>query len=117
MATAKAERGTGSLQAALREFVSAHPEGWDHGEWMSFLERIRERGFTTDDPDEIGRQLERERLALRLEQVKGVGPARVRSVVDRYGTLWELSQADVDEIAAVPNISRGLAEEIQHRIG
>lgn len=116
MAITKAVSGTGTLQSALREFASERPDGWDHGDWMSFLDQLRERGFEIDDPEEIGRQLERERLAVRLEQVKGVGPARVRSVVERYGTLWSLSQADVDEIAAIPNMPRGVAEEIQQTI-
>lgn len=116
MAARKAGGATGSRQVALREFASAHPEGWDHREWVSFLDQLRERGFETDDPEEIGRQLERERLSVRLEPVKGVGPARVRALVERFGTVWDLSQADADEIAALPNIPRSVAEEIRQTI-
>lgn len=113
---ARKTRGTGTLQAALREFASARPHGWDHSEWTGFLDQLRERGFEIDDPEKIGRQLERERLTVRLEQLKGVGPARVGSLVERFGTVWNLSQAGADEIAAVPNIPRGVAEEIQQKI-
>lgn len=106
-----------NLREDLRDFASARPEGWDHADWLSFLEHLRERGHGTDDPEEIGRMLESERLATRLEQVQGVGPRRVEALVSRFGTLWELRRASVEEVAAVPNVPRALAERIKERVG
>ena len=101
------------LGADLRQFVSENPHGWGHGEWIGLLDRLRERGHSVDDTEQIGRSLERERLAATLEGVEGVGPQRVRSIVDRYETLWSLRQADVDDVAQSAKIPRPLAERIK----
>ena len=101
------------LGADLRQFVSDNPHGWGHGEWMGLLDQLRERGHSVDDTDQIGRSLERERLAATLEGVEGVGPQRVKSIVDRYETLWSLRQADVDDVAQSAKIPRPLAERIK----
>src|SRR5687768_8777808 len=62
------------LKSELRLFASARPGGWDHDDWMTFLDQLSSRGHDTSDPSDIGRQLERERLAVVLGQVRGLGP-------------------------------------------
>ncbi|HEX5452044.1 MAG TPA: excinuclease ABC subunit UvrC [Candidatus Limnocylindrales bacterium] len=47
-----------------------------------------------------------------LDGIGGVGPARKRALLRVFGSTRQLRKATVDEIAAVPGISRGLAERI-----
>ena len=47
-----------------------------------------------------------------LEGITGIGPARRKELLRRFGGLQELTKAGVDDIAAVPGISRALAERI-----
>jgi excinuclease ABC subunit C len=47
-----------------------------------------------------------------LDDVAGVGPARKRALLRVFGSTRQMRSASVDEIAAVPGISRALAETI-----
>jgi excinuclease ABC subunit C len=47
-----------------------------------------------------------------LDELPGVGPARKRALLRVFGSTRQLRRASVDEIAAVPGISRALAERI-----
>lgn len=49
---------------------------------------------------------------LRGIDIKGLGPKRIEAIADCFGTIWTLLGADLEEIAAVPNIPRSLAEEL-----
>ena len=108
----KAVKETDHLRADLRDFASARPGGWDHDDWLVFLDALQERGHDTSEPEAIGRRLEGERLAVVLSEVAGLGPKRVESLVERFGTLWSARHASVDEIAAVPGIHRSLATRV-----
>jgi excinuclease ABC subunit C len=48
-----------------------------------------------------------------LDEMPGVGPARKRALLRVFGSTKQMRGATVDEIAAVPGISRGLAEKIR----
>lgn len=104
------------LRKDLRDFASGRPQGWNHEDWQAFLEHLRGRGHDTSNSDAIGLALERERLALSLEKIEGVGPQRVKSLADRFTTIWSLRNADVEEIAAAANIRRDLAERIKSSV-
>lgn len=111
---AGAKRAAGpDLQGDLRQFVRDNPHGWGHDEWLGLLDQLRSRGHSVDDTEEIGRQLERERLATRLEGVQGVGPQRVKTISQHFGSIWGLMYADVDDLARSANIPRPLAERIK----
>ena len=101
------------LRADLRAFITARPAGWGHEDWLAFLDHLRERGHDTSDPETIGQALERERLTSMLERVQGMGPRRVGSLVDRYETVYSCARADVDDIAALPGMTRALAEKVR----
>ncbi len=111
------KRGRGAagidLQRDLRDFVSARPQGWEHHDWIAFLESLQERGHNVNDRDAIGLALERERLDLVLDSIRGVGPQRRKALIERYGTIWNLRNADVDEIARTARAPRSLAEQIK----
>jgi excinuclease UvrABC nuclease subunit len=112
------QRGGGEtdLRQDLREFATARPSGWSHEDWLEFLAYLRERGHDTSNADTIGLDLERERLAAVLAGVPGLGPRRMQAVLDRFGSVWNLGRARIDEIASVPTIHRGLAEQIAQRV-
>lgn len=97
----------------LRDFASGRPQGWNHEDWKAFLEYLTNRGHDTSNADAIGLALERERLAMALQHVEGVGPRRTKALVDRFVTIWSLRNADVEEIASVASVRRDLAERIK----
>jgi excinuclease ABC subunit C len=47
-----------------------------------------------------------------LDDLPGVGPARKRALLRVFGSTRQMRSATIDEIAAVPGISRSLAEKI-----
>jgi excinuclease ABC subunit C len=59
---------------------------------------------------------ERRALASPLDEVPGVGPARKKALLRRFGSLARLSRASTEEIAATPGVGRALAEEISSRL-
>jgi hypothetical protein len=100
------------LRADLREFAAARPSGWAHDDWLAFLEALKERGHDTSEPERIGLELERERLAVVLSGIPGIGPRRAESLVARFDTLWSLRRAGVDDVAGAADIPRSLAERV-----
>lgn len=105
------------LRADLRAFASARPEGWGHEDWLSFLDHLKTRGHETGDDTQIGQLLERERLAVLLERIPGMGPRRVQALVERFETAWSAARADVDEVASLPGMNRVLAEKVRQALG
>jgi len=102
------------MRQALRSFVADHRDGWGHGHWESLLQHLKRGGFDTARPDDIGRELERERVRVILEGVgiRGLGPKRREAVVDEFGSLWDLKHASVDELTERSEIPRSLAERL-----
>ena len=59
----------------------------------------------------------RRSLSSSLDEIPGVGPKRKKALIKRFGSLKELSRASVEEIAALPEIPRTLAERIAEILG
>ncbi len=55
-------------------------------------------------------------LASVLDEIPGVGPKRRKALIKAFGSLEKLKQASVDEIAALPEIPKSLAELIAQRL-
>lgn len=106
------------FRARLRDFVTGHEQGWNHHEWLELLCQLTDAGVDTTDPDAIGTALEHERVLVFLEglQVKGLGPKRREAVAARFGRVWDLRHATVDEIAAIPTFQQDLAEALYEAI-
>ncbi|HEX6041806.1 helix-hairpin-helix domain-containing protein [Longimicrobium sp.] len=106
------EKEVDQLAVDLRAFAVARPGGWNHDDWVSFLEHLSTQGHDISDAEGIGRRLEQERLGVILSGVQGLGPKRVQSLVDQFGTLWSLRHAGADDVAAVSGMTRPLAERV-----
>jgi hypothetical protein len=106
------EKEVDQLQADLRAFAIARPAGWNHDDWMAFLGHLAERGHDVSDHGAIGIRLERERLAVALQAIEGLGPRRVESLVERFQTLYSVRHADAAAIAGVQGMTRPLAERV-----
>ncbi len=87
-----------------------------HGAELYLLERIRDEAHRFA----IGyhRKL-RDRRTLRsaLDAVPGVGPARRRALLARFGSLSGVRAAGLDALCELPGISRPLAERILAALG
>lgn len=105
-------RKEAELRKQARDFAAGRPQGWSHDDWIGFLEDLKQRGHNVEDREAIGNLLERERLGLLLENVQGMGPQRVNSVLDRYGNLWRLKEASAEDVARETGLSRPLAEKV-----
>lgn len=102
------------MTARLQTFVEAHPEGWNHEEWLGLLADLEGEGVDVSEHDDIGARLERTRLEWELKRrsVAGLGPKRIEALGKRFGTLWRLRHASADEIARVPSMNRQIAEKV-----
>lgn len=107
----KSEKRVDQLQADLRSFAAARPGGWNHDEWLGFLDSLRASGHDCSDPEAIGASLERERLYVVLDGIEGVGPKRVQALAERFGTLWSARHASVEELVAA-GLQRAAAERV-----
>lgn len=104
------------LKKELREFASARPQGWNHEDWLAFLEDLQSRGHNISDREAIGVALERERLLMALGRVSGIAPARRQAIVKHYNNIWELRNAEAEEIAQVGGISPADADRIKSEL-
>lgn len=102
-----------NLKKDLRDFASARPQGWNHQDWLEFLENLEARGHNISDRELIGSALEKERLLLVLAGIKGIGPQKRQALAEHYGNIWHLRDADLDEIVRVGNVLRKDAERIK----
>lgn len=52
-------------------------------------------------------------LASRLESIPGIGPARRKVLLKHFGSITDIQDADIEELAAVPGITPALAQAIK----
>src|SRR6185295_9112853 len=57
---------------------------------------------------------QRRRLTLRsaLSDIPGIGPGRQRQLLRHFGSIKRVREASVDDLAAVPGMTRGAAEAV-----
>lgn len=52
-----------------------------------------------------------------IEEIPGIGPRRRRLLLRTFGSIEGIRRASVDEIAAVPTMTRRLAEQVREHLG
>ena len=102
------------MSTQLSAFVESHPTGWNHDEWLTLLADLGQDGTDVSNPDAIGQELEKARVMWELKRrdVPGLGRKRLEAIASRFGTVSELNNASVEEMARVPGMNRALAEKI-----
>ncbi len=53
-------------------------------------------------------------IASQLDSIPGIGPKRRKALLKTFGSVKKIRQANIDELAAVPGITRSLAETIKN---
>ena len=82
---------------------------------LFLLQRVRDEAHRF--AIEYHRKLrDRARLKSPLEDVPGIGAARKRGLLRRFGSLAALREASIEQLAAVPGIGRALATAIQEHL-
>jgi excinuclease ABC subunit C len=62
------------------------------------------------------KQRTKEGLASRLDSVPGVGPHRRRLLLQHFGSIQDILDASIEELVAVPGITRNLAQSIKDHL-
>ena len=78
---------------------------------LFLLQRVRDEAHRFAITAHRGRRT-RENLVSRLDQIPGVGPARRKALLTRFGSLEGVRQASPADIAGTAGISPGLAQHI-----
>ncbi len=55
-------------------------------------------------------------LMSRLDEIPGLGPARRRALIDRFGSIEGIKNANVEDIAGIKGISLYLAQQIKTQL-
>ncbi|MGB9640767.1 MAG: excinuclease ABC subunit UvrC [Anaerolineales bacterium] len=55
-------------------------------------------------------------LASRLDSVNGIGPARRKQLLSKFGSIEAIQNASVEELMTVPGITKKLAEQIKNQL-
>ncbi len=83
---------------------------------LFLLQRVRDEAHRFAITANRGRRV-REGLASTLEAIPGVGPKRRQALLQHFGSVAAIRAAAVEEIAAVPGISRKLAAVVKDALG
>ncbi len=83
---------------------------------LHLLQRVR------DEAHRFGLSAHRQRrkalgLASQLEAIPGIGPTRRKALLRHFGSIEAIRQASVDELAAVPGMTRAVAEQVKAHLG
>jgi len=54
-----------------------------------------------------------ESMASALDNVPGIGPKRKRALLKKFGSVRAIKEADLDEVAAVPGMTRSLSQRVK----
>jgi excinuclease ABC subunit C len=52
-------------------------------------------------------------MASRLDAIPGVGPARRVALLNHFGSVDDIQDAEIEELSAVPGINKTLAQTIK----
>ena len=63
------------------------------------------------------RQTRKSSISSQLSEVPGLGPKRVKAILNHFGSVARLRTAGLEEIAAAPGVGMQLAESIVRHLG
>lgn len=103
-------RGEGSVEERI--FIPGRPEPLDLPQESAeslLLQRVRDEAhrFANTYHRELRRKTS---LVSGLEEIPGVGPKRRKALMKAFGSLQRIREADLETLAAVPEMSRAAAE-------
>ena len=55
-------------------------------------------------------------LASQLDSIPGIGPARRKALLTHFGSLADIKNASLDELAAVPGITQAVAQTVKENL-
>jgi excinuclease ABC subunit C len=55
-------------------------------------------------------------LASRLDAIAGVGPARRKALLGKFGSIQNIQKASIEELASIPGVSENLAHQIKNQL-
>jgi len=119
LAKARPERKVkGRRLAATEERVYLVPEGEPielprHSDVRRLLERVRNEAHRFAI---TYHRKERGRIKSRLDSIPGIGPAKRKALLKRFGSVVGVGRASVEELGAIPGISPDLAKAIQEHL-
>ncbi len=91
-----------------------------NGGRIDFNSRKKAFGLVTDIQDEVHRysvayhrkKHTKSALSASLIEIKGIGPAKAKALIMKFGTLQQIGKATAEELMSVKGITQGNAEEI-----
>ena len=79
---------------------------------LYLIQRIRDEAHRFAITSHRNRRT-KEGLASRLEVVPGIGPARRKQLLSRFGSIKDIQQASMEELTSVPGITEKIAQSIK----
>ncbi len=86
-----------------------------HSQGLYLIQRIRDEAhrFAITSHRKLRTK---EGLASRLDAIPGVGPAKRKLLLSHFGSIQDIQQASLEELTAVPGVSKKLAEAIKSQL-
>jgi excinuclease ABC subunit C len=63
------------------------------------------------------KQRTRTGLASQLDSIPGIGPARRKALLGRFGSVQQIREASLEELQTLPGITAQVAESIKAHLG
>jgi excinuclease ABC subunit C len=86
-----------------------------HSEGLYLLQRIRDEAHRFAITAHRNRRT-RQGLASRLDAVSGIGPARRKALLTRFGSIEGILDASLEEITSLPGITVEIAEALKSQL-
>ncbi len=83
-----------------------------HSQVLRFLQRVRDEAHRFAVSSHRKRR-QKAALRSRLEEIPGIGPKRRKTLLEHFGSLENIRQASVEEIARLPGFNRPLAQKVK----
>ena len=82
---------------------------------LFLIQRVRDEAFRFAITSHH-KQRTKTGLASRLDSVAGVGPARRKALLGKFGSIQNILAAIIDDLASIPGISESLAYSIKTQL-